>query len=151
MDQPLPAIAKTYQITIEGQTIPVPAEIGANDTAVKAALAPYFPDAANAMISRTEKDNLITVNVVKKAGSKGAAQAAPLAALRDAEPGQNPTIALYLELDGGQPDPLKLLELAPRIDQAIAVGEAHGKQLESALRSLRVAKTMPAPVVPLGF
>lgn len=62
---------KTYQITIEGQTIPVPPEIGSSDAAVKAALAPYFPDAANAMITRSEKGDVVTVNVVKKAGSKG--------------------------------------------------------------------------------
>lgn len=63
---------KIYKITIEGQTLDLPAEIAATDEGLKAALQPFFPGAANAKFLRTEKDGVVTVNVVKQAGTKGA-------------------------------------------------------------------------------
>lgn len=62
-----------YEILIEGQTIPMPEEIAGDDSALKSALSPYFPGAANAKFMRSEpKDDVITVTVVKQAGTKGA-------------------------------------------------------------------------------
>lgn len=61
------------KIKIEGQEIEMPAEIARDDTSLKNALSPYFPGAANAKFMRSEeKDGVITVTVVKQAGTKGA-------------------------------------------------------------------------------
>ena len=142
---------KTYVITIEGQAIPVPPEIGADDTKVRAALAPYFPDAANALISRSEKDNQVTVNVTKKAGSKGAAGEL-IQALSDAPAGQNPAVALYMRFGAGEDlGPVELLQFAKQIDWAIEAGLEQGKQQERSLGSLRAANPAPATFVPPGF
>lgn len=62
-----------YMIKIEGQEIEMPEEIAGDDSSLKSALAPYFPGAANAKFMRSEpKDDVITVTVVKQAGTKGA-------------------------------------------------------------------------------
>jgi hypothetical protein len=62
-----------YKISIEGQEIDMPEEIAGDDGALKSALSPYFPGAANAKFMRSEpKDGVITVTVVKQAGTKGA-------------------------------------------------------------------------------
>ncbi len=61
-----------YKISIEGQEIEMPEEIAGDDGALKSALSPYFPGAANAKFMRSEpKDGVITVTVVKQAGTKG--------------------------------------------------------------------------------
>ena len=62
-----------YKISIEGQEIEMPEEIAGDDGSLKTALSPYFPGAANAKFMRSEpKDSVITVTVVKQAGTKGA-------------------------------------------------------------------------------
>lgn len=62
---------KIYKVTIEGQTLELPAEIASDDAKLKAALQPFFPGAANAKFMRSEADGVETVNVVKQAGTKG--------------------------------------------------------------------------------
>jgi len=144
-------MSKTYTITIEGQSIPVPEEIGSDDAKVRAALAPYFPDAANALITRSEKEDKVTVNVVKKAGSKGGEENPILTSLRSADPGQNPAVELYLKIGSEELDPIHLLEIGADIDRAMEDGKVQGAQLETAVKSLRNAAPTPAPVVMIGF
>jgi hypothetical protein len=147
-----------YQVVIEGQTIPVPEEIGANDDAVKRALSPFYPEAANAMITRVTKEETVTVTVVKRAGSKGSLASDPynpVQALRDALPGQNPAIALYEEIEERQAeiaaDPALLLELDGRIDLALRLGQEQAQAVEHALKRLRKATPQPAPGIVIGF
>lgn len=141
---------KTYVISIEGQSIPVPAEIGSDDAKVRAALAPYFPDAANALITRKEDGDRVTVNVVKKAGSKGAAGDV-LLALVNAPTGRNPAVELYARVKSAELGPLELLEIGREIDRAMEQGAEHGKKVDGIIESLRRSRAMPAPVVPVGF
>lgn len=140
-----------YKILIEGQTIPVPPEIGESDENVKKALAPFFPEAANAMITRTEKDGVISVNVVKKAGSKGEG---PLQRLLECPESRNPAVKLHQELTQRFPaglDAEAMLELDQRIDKAIESGEQQGRQIEGTLQRLQKSRPVPAPVVVAGF
>ena len=61
-----------YIVKIEGQEVPVPDSVGAlEDADLKRTLTPMFPGAANSKIERAEKDGMITITVVKLAGSKG--------------------------------------------------------------------------------
>ena len=64
--------ARSYVAVIEGQKIPIPLEIADNDAAIAQALAPYYPQAAEAELERTEKDGVVTVTVTPKAKPKGA-------------------------------------------------------------------------------
>jgi hypothetical protein len=66
------ATAVNYQIKIEGQTIPVPAEIGSSDEQIRATLSLYFEGIKNSRIERTVQANGdILVDVCKLAGTKG--------------------------------------------------------------------------------
>jgi len=63
---------KKYKIKVEGQEIDIPAEVGIlEDPDLKRALTPMFPGAANSRIERAEKEDVVTITVIKMAGSKG--------------------------------------------------------------------------------
>jgi hypothetical protein len=65
--------AVNYNIKIEGQTIPVPPEIGSSDEQIRATLSLYFEGIKNSKIERTVQANGdILVDVCKLAGTKGA-------------------------------------------------------------------------------
>lgn len=149
---------KTYNISIEGQTIAVPEEIGSDDEKVRAVLAPYFPGAANSLISRTEKDETVTVSVVKKAGSKGVSwnsNEAGIGYLSTCPSRQNPAIELYHEIEkaGGieSMDPDELLAFDARIAQAIKDGEAQAEMVKHAQARLDAAVPQPSQAVVTGF
>jgi hypothetical protein len=138
-----------YKVLIEGQEIPVPEEIGSSDQAVKMALTPYYPEAANAMITRVEKDGTVTITVVKKAGTKGAPGFDDLVACQERK---NPAIALYEEIQNiTAADPVELLELDARLEKAIDEGRAQAGAVESAAKRLQAAAPSPAVMVVLGF
>jgi hypothetical protein len=141
----------SYVVTIEGQKIPLPDEIGSDDVKVRQALAPYFPDAANALITRTEKAGEVVINVIKKAGTKGLL--AGLQALQDGPGGKNPAVALYEAIKNRQEplSPAELLELDGRIEQAVAEGNRQRKAEMHAARRLIEARPQPAPEVVQGF
>jgi hypothetical protein len=141
-----------YIVKIEGQEIPVPEEIGATDDAVKRALAPFYPEVAGAMITRVvTNENTVTLNVIKKAGSKGAAG---LDFLRECPSHQNPAIELYQEIHekGDSPlNPVTLLELDKRIGDAIIAGEQQVTAIEKARERLAAAVPQPSRTIMRGF
>lgn len=144
-----------YTVSVEGQSIPVPEEIGSSDDAVKRALSPFYPEVANALITRVTKDDITTINVVKRAGSKGLTG---LDYLVDCEGGKNPAIALFEELlaldqqkETAPQDPYALLELDARIDGAIEQGKIEAEKVEHALKRLKKSMPRPSPFVIQGF
>ncbi len=61
-----------YHIKIEGQTIPVPPEIGSSDDQIRETFSLYFEGIKNAKIERTVQANGdVLVDVCKLAGPKG--------------------------------------------------------------------------------
>ncbi len=67
-----------YIVSIEGQSIPVPAEMGSSDDLIKSALTPFFPGIATGKIHRGEAiDGVVTITIIKQAGTKGAVRQAP--------------------------------------------------------------------------
>jgi hypothetical protein len=146
-----------YIISIEGQTIPVPEEIGKDDEAVKRALAPFYPEAANAMLTRVTKEETTTISVIKKAGTKGGNGLGNgfwngFEYLVGCQGGKNAAIAMYEELQAkGEMDALELLEMDQRIDEAIGLGEAQEEQVEYAERRLKRARPQASTAVVEGF
>lgn len=57
----------SVMIRLEGQTIPLPADVAASDELIRKALSPFYPDVANAEIKRDDSG----ISVVKRAGPKG--------------------------------------------------------------------------------
>jgi hypothetical protein len=145
-----------YIVVIEGQNIPLPEEIAVDDAKVRQALAPFFPDAANAMITRTKgKDEETTlVNVVKKAGSKGAGtRASPYEHLRACKGGMNPALAMYqrLQAEEGELDAERLIEIRQAIEQAVKDGEEQLGMVQTAAKRLQAAQAQAAPGMMAGF
>lgn len=139
-----------YKIVIEGQEIPVPDEIGSSDEAVKRAMTPFYPQVANAMITRVEKGDETTITVVKKAGSKGNCR--PLDILRDVPEQKNAVIALFDEMHGKvETDPYELLVLEERIGSAIELGDNQAQAVKFAKQRLIDSRPVPSRTVPRGF
>ena len=66
-------IAVNYNIKIEGQTIPVPPEIGSSDEQIRETLSLHFEGIKNSKIERTVQANGdVLVDICKLAGTKGA-------------------------------------------------------------------------------
>lgn len=62
------------KLTGDGQEIPMSDEIAKSDELLKRALAPFYPEVANALIKRETVEGQLIVSLVKQAGSKGAFQ-----------------------------------------------------------------------------
>lgn len=167
-----------YKILIEGQTLELPEEWAGTDSNLKAALTPYFPGAVNAKFMRSEpKDGVITVTVVKQAGTKGAEtiiddpqnllfvretdarktsepEDQVMRKLIDAREGMNPVVELHRLLEGktlNQMGVEKLLQIDQDIDQALDVGRKERDSIDSTLSLLVNTEAKPAPIVMVGF
>lgn len=141
-----------YNVIIEGTNIPVPEEIGASDEAIKRALTPFYPEVANAMITRVTKDETVTITVVKKAGSKGQS-GDPIDALIQCPGGKNAAVVLYEELRElpADIDPADLLALETRVEKAVERGEQEVQAMRDSAARLATCTAIPAPFVPEGF
>lgn len=139
----------TYNIVIDGQTMTLPPGIE-KDEDIRRALEPYFPEVKTALLQRKEEGDVVTVTIVKKAGSKGAD---PLGKLRKCAGGKNPTIELYEEIDllGPEADIVDLLVYESRIDQALEKGEEQRNAMKSTASRLADSVPLPAPFVVVGF
>ena len=139
-------------VMLENQEINLPAEVGANDDLVRAALAPFVPWIVNARIERREQDGTTVLTVVKRADTKGSA-ADVIAALIAAPEEMNPAIAMWkrLERDVDLDDPGAIIEWQPAIAHAIQQGEHEVELVRSALGELVECSAAPTTRVPLGF
>ncbi len=145
-------MANTVTIEIDGQKFPLPEDIAADDTLLKAALGPFVPWMANAQIDRANKDGSMVVSVIKRADWKGNA-AAVLSALIAAPEEKNPAIALWSQLQDtcDLNDPGVLLALEPAINDSIAAGEKDIEQVREALERLVGCAAASASRIALGF
>lgn len=148
--------SKIFKVTIEGQTMDLPAEIAGDDVKLKQALSPYFPGAANAKIVRAEAGDVVTVNVIKQAGTKGLfpLPETPLQILTGLPESQNPVMALYQELINVDPRSLSTeqqLDLDARVRGEVAEGENQRRDIQDTLRLLKVARAVPGNTVPEGL
>jgi hypothetical protein len=146
-------------IKLEGQEIPIDDAIALDDTMLRNALTPFYPDAAHAEIARETKDGQTIVRMVKRAGTKGTNRetgtASVLNQLIQAETGLNPALELCWQLKSleirGKLDLEALVPLQKTIHTAVAQGETEVKQVEIALRLLLAAPPIPAKIVLPGF
>ncbi|BCY18661.1 hypothetical protein hrd7_25100 [Leptolinea sp. HRD-7] len=138
-----------YKVFIEGQTIPVPPEIGETDDGVKNAMRPIFPEIANAQLTRTEKDGVTTITVIKKAGTKGGWQD-----LVTAPAGRNPVILLETKLAGTDTDQLdldSLTEIDELITSTLEEGDRQNEMVGYALHRMKRSRPVATSTIPAGF
>lgn len=62
---------KMVTVIVEGQKLEIPAELASDDEKLKKSLAVAMPEVANATISRSKKEGVETITIVKKSGVKG--------------------------------------------------------------------------------
>ena len=154
---------KKYKIKVEGQEIDIPAEVGIlEDPDLKRALTPMFPGAANSRIERAEKDDVVTITVIKMAGSKGGGRRSSnskkgggLAALLSCKSRRNPAVELYIRMhatDVNELDPSRLIALSDGIDKALEAGMKQHQHVGAAMgRLVRASPKEGVDFVPIGF
>lgn len=60
-----------YMVKIGDQITEVPAEITVDDATIRSAFVAYYPDVTAAEIKRSTKDDVQTIELIKRAGPKG--------------------------------------------------------------------------------
>lgn len=165
-----------YKVVIEGQTLEMPEEIAGDDGKLKSALSPYFPGAANAKFMRSpEKEGVITVTVIKQAGTKGfiAYRKLPtdaeletlfqkddtpedqvLRRLIEATEDMNPVVKLNQVLEGktlNQMGVESLFKLDSEINATVEEGNKEDDVLNTSLSLLTRTAALPSPSSIPGF
>ncbi|HEX2909883.1 MAG TPA: hypothetical protein VH186_03675 [Chloroflexia bacterium] len=152
----------------DGMNIEIEDEIARSDEMLKRALAPHYPDLANAFITREEKDGFLKVTISKRAGPKGYDQESEkgqpgliVTVLEEAPEYLNPALALAWQLtrlepfgDGENGTGLSLeerLALQKVISDVTLEGEAEAALIEKTVGFLKTAPAIPANCVPKGF
>jgi hypothetical protein len=141
-----------YALATEGETVEE------QDKNLRERLRPHWPLVANATISRTEKDGVLTITILKapaKKGGRASSYERILARLLDAPAAISPVILLDCQmrlLEGqGKLDLATLLEMRPFLAQAVESGKRTARRMEQARRILLLAPAVPGKSRPVGF
>ena len=123
-------------LKIEQQELELDDAIAANDELLRQGLAPFYPFINNALIERkTDKDGQLVINVVKRAGTKGATST-PLSILIDTPEEVNSAITLAWQLKQreaiGQLETVNLVQMYEQIDDAISEGREEERLVDAA-------------------
>lgn len=133
-------------IILEGQRISLIPEQCATDESIVNTLLPFYPDVANATISRKVMDGEEHIEIVKKVGTKGNLNL--IKSLQTAPESINPALSLSyqlkeLEIQGKLTLEI-LLSISEEIEQAIAQGEQATKATNSAIANLTASPPIPS-------
>lgn len=122
-------------LKIDGQELELDEAMAASDELIRQGLAPFYPFMQNALIERkTDKDGQLVIEVVKRAGTKGAIT--PLSVLIDAKEEVNEAIALAWILKrqeaAGEIEASDIVQMYGQIEEAIATGREEESLIDSA-------------------
>jgi hypothetical protein len=139
-------------LKIEQQELELDDAIAANDELLRQGLAPFYPFINNALIERkTDKNGQLVIEVVKRAGTKGATSTS-LSVLIDTPEAVNPAITLAWQLKQreaiGQIETVNLVQMYEQIDDAISKGREEERLVDAAWSFLShaAAQTSTLPV-----
>lgn len=142
------------KIQIEGQILELPADVAVNDEAIRRAIAPVFPQIANATLSRvTGPDGVTVIKVTKQAGTKGSYEQA-LKQLKECPRHVNPIFPLYQRLyqdTSPLASPEEFFSIQGQLDRALHAGEAEVRDTTSILTRLASAPGYASRRTPVGF
>jgi hypothetical protein len=143
------------KITTDGREFELADDVAGNNEKLREALAPFYPELANADIDRELVDGRWIVKVTKRAGTKGAGNSAVILALSAGPEEINPALVLQhriMQIEAqGKLSLGKILRLQPEIRRAVETGAAQVKELNESLRLLRTGKPVAGRLIPLGF
>jgi len=156
----------TYVVKIEGRNnIPVPEEVAKDEQKLRRALSTVVNGIADAKIEyQKEKDGVVEIEVIKRAGAKGYDPSEPegqfgsqdliLRELQRRKGGRNPAIKFFLELrllDIKTFDSVHMLDIGTQIDQAMAEGEKQGAMMRTTFQILMQAQPAVSSFIVLGL
>ncbi len=143
------------KITTDGSEFEVADEIARNDQKLQEALTPFYPELANAEITRSEQEGRLIVTMVKRAGTKGNGFTDVLAVLRDSPEEFNPALVLQHKMiqmqKEGKLDLRKILRMQPEIRFAVNEGMKQIEAQRETLKLLREGKPVAGKSIPVGF
>lgn len=142
-------------LLVEGQEIELPEEIAVSDDAIRKAIAPLFPQSANATIQRTtDGQGRTTIKLTKQAGTKGGYPEILKQLIRSRQH-INPAFTLAHQLKTAtnprRYQPEEILLLQRQIHSAITQGEKELQHTHAILECLLSAPSNASMVTPLGF
>ncbi|MFZ1041591.1 MAG: hypothetical protein WAN58_09825 [Anaerolineales bacterium] len=148
----------TYVVKIEGRNnIPVPEDVAKDEQKLRRALSAVVNGIADAKIEyHEEKEGVVEIEVIKRAGAKGIddSQALVLADLMKRPEKRNPAIACFLrlsEVDKTKLDPARMFEIGDEVDKALADGEQQGKDISRTHEMLVDAPSAGSSLIVLGL
>jgi hypothetical protein len=148
----------TYVVKIEGRNnIPVPEDIAKDEQKLRRALSTVVNGIADAKIEyHDEKDGMVEIEVIKRAGAKGIddSQVLVLADLMKRPEKRNPAILCFLDLSGldkNKLDPARMFELGEQIDKAIEAGAQQGTDISTTCAMLVDAPSAASSLIVLGL
>jgi hypothetical protein len=111
------------KISTDGTEFELKDDIARDDQRLREALTPFYPEMANAEITRSEQDGKLIVTMAKRAGTKGFSRT----------------------------DVLTVLRTATEIRRATNDGQKQIEEVKASLKLLEVAKSVAARSIPVGF
>ncbi len=134
-----------YKLFLEGQIIELSDDIASTDDTLRTAFVPFFPELGTADIKRQEKDGIIEIRMVKRAGTKGNVVTQSLV---DSEMEINPALNLTWQLKqlerSGALSIEELINFQEQINNAIGVGEDWERNINRSLESLNKCQPIPS-------
>jgi hypothetical protein len=122
---------------------------------LREALTPFYPEMANAEITRLEQDGKLIVTMAKRAGTKGFSRSDVLTVLRNATGTVNPAVLMQDKLrqmeERGELDVRKLIRLQPEIRRAMNDGQKQIEEVKASLKLLGEGRSVAARSIPVGF
>lgn len=142
----------SYLLIVEGQEIPLTAEIAATDETIRNCIAPFYPEAATATFKREEADGVTRIRMVKSAGTKGCGVVQQLQQSKEC---LNPALALSWQLKQLERQTSieieTLIGLQPQINHAIAIGHEWELSVQTSLDRLKQTQPSPSKISIVGL
>lgn len=139
------------KLPADGQEFELDDEIAKDDATLRKALTPVYPDAATATFQRSQKDNVLTVTVIKKAGTKGGV----IESLLKAPGYTNEVYAMkqkLAEMDSQSALTFdRIKEMEDEIEKALTSGEEASDQVAASMQVLVSAEPQASLSTPIGF
>jgi hypothetical protein len=139
------------KLPADGQEFDLEDEIAKDDETLRRALSPVYPDAANATFTRKTEGGVMTVTVAKRAGTKGGAADALLAAPEYASGTSRVEAKLAAMRERGPVTFAEIRAMGGEIEKAVAEDRGGWQAVRQALRSLSDAAPQASSSVPTGF
>ena len=143
------------KISTDGTEFELKDDVARDDQRLREALTPFYPEMANAEITRSEQDGRLIVTMAKRAGTKGFSRADVLTMLRNAMETVNPAVLMQDKLrrmeERGELNVRILMRLQPEIRRAMNDGQKQIEEVKASLKLLGEGKSVAARSVPAGF